>query len=151
MGSTITHCVKPPTIEMMLPRENSGYVIFSTPTEGYSISQGLETFEPGNRLGLLCLTTLKLIHQSNSLARLEVPLKDIFNVQSRVYQMNYMTYPDTNVVSLKCTIDNNVLCINFKVDNPEDTCENIERARTHCIAVANKHLKRQGSVKAYRR
>ncbi|XP_057292452.1 uncharacterized protein LOC130621156 [Hydractinia symbiolongicarpus] len=135
---------KAPKLENVLPKdkENNGYVIFSVPTEGYGISQGVTTFDSGSSLGLLCLTNLKLIHQSSELNRLEIPLENILNVRTRLCQMNYMTYPDSDVVSLKCTLDQNIVCVNFKLNNPDNVYNEIERARKHQAATSKKSDRR---------
>ena len=121
--------------------DSLGYVVYSAPTEGYNISHGLHIYDSGSNLGLLCVTTTKLVHQANDLARIEVPLTDIINVKAKMQQMNYMTYPNDSVISIKCRIDEDVVCANFKVDCPDKIREEIEKARRQCCS-NNNTLKR---------
>ena len=133
-----------PRVESVVAKhtDSTGYVVYSTPTEGYNVSHGLQLYDSGNNLGLLCITSMKLVHQANNLARIEVPLIDIINVKPKLLQMNYMTYPNDGIISVKCKLDEDIVCINFQVDCPEKTREEIERARKQCCANNNTTLKR---------
>lgn len=129
--------------------DSLGYVVYSTPTEGYNINHGLQTYDSGSNLGLLCLTSMKLVHQANDMARIEVPLADIINVKPKMQQMNYMSYPSDSVVSVKCRIDEDIVCANFKVDCPDKTREEIEKARRQC-SNNNNNLKRGSMYRSSR-
>jgi len=137
-----------PRVESVVAKhtDSTGYVIYSTPTEGYNVSHGLQLYDSGNNLGLLCITNMKLVHQANNLARIEVPLIDIINVKSKLLQMNYMTYPNDGIISVKCRLDEDVVCINFQVDCPEKTREEIERARKQCYANSNNNTLKRSSL-----
>ena len=129
--------------------DSLGYVVYSTPTEGYNLSHGLHVYDSGSNLGLLCITSMKIVHQANDLARIEVPLTEIINVKAKLLQMNYMTYPNDGIISIKCRIDDDIVCANFKVDSPEKTREEIEKARKNCCA-NNNTLKRSSLSRSSR-
>ena len=135
---------RPRLDSVIVPKKTDslGYVIYSAPTEGYNLNHGLQIYDSGSKLGLLCVTSTKLVHQANDLARIEVPLTDIINVKGKMQQMNYMTYPNDSVVSIKCRIDDDIVCANFKVDCPDKIREEIEKARIQKCCYNNNTLKR---------
>lgn len=149
MGGKVTKIQKRrPRLESVVKtrQTSNGFVIYSTPTEGYNITHGLQTYDSGNNLGLLCVTSLHIIHQSNTLARLEIPLANIINIKSRLCQMNFMTYPNEHILSIKCRLDEEILCVNFKVDSPDQCVQEIEKARSKLQTPNNNNFKRSSNL-----